>query len=170
MIILATERLFLREFNTGDAGFILELLNNPSWIKYIGDKNILDTNDALNYINNGPLKSYQTHGFGLYLVALKATEKPIGMCGLIKRDGLEDVDIGFALMPEYAGNGYAYEIASATLDHAKNKLGIEKVVAITSHDNENSIKLLNKLGLYFKKITRLHAEAEALMLFEAENG
>ncbi len=170
MIILATERLFLREFNTGDAGFILELLNNPSWIKYIGDKNILDTNDALNYINNGPLKSYQTHGFGLYLVALKATEKPIGMCGLIKRDGLEDVDIGFALMPEYAGNGFAYEIASATLDHAKNKLGIEKVVAITSHDNENSIKLLNKLGLYFKKITRLHAEAEALMLFEAENG
>ena len=170
MIILATERLFLREFNTGDAGFILELLNNPSWIKYIGDKNILDTNDALNYINNGPLKSYQTHGFGLYLVALKATEKPIGMCGLIKRDGLEDVEIGFALMPEYAGNGFAYEIASATLDHAKNKLGIEKVVAITSHDNENSIKLLNKLGLYFKKITRLHAEAEALMLFEAENG
>lgn len=170
MIILATERLFLREFNTGDAGFILELLNNPSWIKYIGDKNILDTNDALNYINNGPLKSYQTHGFGLYLVLLKATEKPIGMCGLIKRDGLEDVDIGFALMPEYAGNGFAYEIASATLDHAKNKLGIEKVVAITSHDNENSIKLLNKLGLYFKKITRLHAEAEALMLFEAENG
>ena len=170
MIILATERLFLREFNTGDAGFILELLNNPSWIKYIGDKNILDTNDALNYINNGPLKSYQTHGFGLYLVALKATEKPIGMCGLIKRDGLEDVDIGFALMPEYAGNGFAYEIASATLDHAKNKLGIEKVVAITSHDNENSIRLLNKLGLHFKKITRLHAEAEALMLFEANNG
>ena len=108
MIILATERLFLREFNTGDAGFILELLNNPSWIKYIGDKNIRHVNDAQNYILNGPIKSYQTHGFGLYLVAVKEKEKPIGMCGLIKRDGLENVDIGFALMPEYAGNGYAF--------------------------------------------------------------
>ena len=169
MKILETKRLILREFNTSDAAFILVLVNNPTWLLYIGDRNIRTEEDALHYLVNGPIKSYYKHGFGLSMVELKETNTPIGMCGLIKREGLENIDIGFALMPEYAGHGYAHEIASATMDHAKNKLGIEKIVAITSEDNAHSIKLLNKIGLVFEKMVKLTDGEEELMLFTEKN-
>lgn len=165
MTILETERLLLREFNADDAGFILVLVNNPTWLLYIGDRNIRTLDDARHYLVNGPIKSYFVNGFGLFHVSLKEDNTPIGMCGLIKRHGLENVDIGFALLPHYAGKGYAYEIAAATMDHAKKKLGLEKIVAITSEDNTHSIKLLNKIGLHFEKMIKLADDNEELMLF-----
>lgn len=164
MVILETERLILREFNTNDAAFILLLLNNPTWLQYIGDRNVKTMDDARNYLLNGPMKSYELNGFGLSMVQIKEDNTPVGMCGLIKREALEHVDIGFALLPEFAGLGYAFEIANATMDHAKNKLNLEKIVAITSKDNEHSIKLLNKIGLDFEKMIRFD-DTEELMLF-----
>ena len=149
--ILETERLSLREFNLNDAKFTLQLLNTPTWLKFIGDKNVHNIKEAENYLTAGPMTSYKEHGFGLWLVSQKERNKPIGMCGLIKRDYLAEVDIGFALLPNYAGLGYGYEIASATLTHSRNILQIDKVMAITDVNNASSIKLLNKLGLRFEK-------------------
>lgn len=165
MHILDTERLSLRQFNTDDADFILVLLNNPTWLLYIGDRNVKTVDDARHYLISGPIKSYHTNGFGLSLVSLKDNGTPIGMCGLIRRNGLEDVDIGFALLPQYAGKGYAYEIAAATMEYGKKKLGIEKIVAITSEDNTHSIKLLNKVGLHFERMVSMASDNEELMLF-----
>ena len=149
--ILETERLSLREFHLNDAKFTLQLLNTPTWLTFIGDKNVHTIKEAENYLTSGPMTSYKEHGFGLWLVSLKERNKPIGMCGLIKRDYLAEVDIGFALMPDYAGLGYGYEIASATLTYSRNILLIDKVVAITDANNASSIKLLNKLGLQFEE-------------------
>ena len=165
MKILETERLTLREFNADDAEFILVLVNNPTWLLYIGDRNIKNLDDARHYRVNGPIKSYYENGFGLSLVSLKHDNTAIGMCGMIRRNGLEHADIGFALLPQYAGKGYAFEIASATMDHAKKKLGLEKIVAITSEDNTHSIKLLNKIGLHFERMIELEVDNEELMLF-----
>lgn len=165
MFILETDRLILREFNTADAAFILILLNNPSWLQFIGDRDVKSLKDAIHYLKNGPLKSYHENGFGLFMVEIKDSRIPIGMCGLIKRETLDDVDIGFALLPEYTGTGYAFEIASATMEHAKQSLGLEKVVAITTPENLHSISLLQKLGLKFEKMVRLSENEDALMLF-----
>lgn len=163
--ILETERLILRQFNLNDTDFILKLVNSPSWLRFIGDRNIKTTEDATNYLINGPIKSYQTNGFGLSLVALKGNEVSIGMCGIIKRDNLENVDIGFAFLDEYTGKGYAFEIASATINYAKEVLKLETILAITDPENVNSIKLLNKIGLRFDKIIQFPEKNEELMLF-----
>lgn len=164
MILLETDRLILREFTTDDAAFILLLLNNPTWLQYIGDRNVKTIDDAHNYLLNGPMKSYEVNGFGLSMVEMKHDRTPIGMCGLIKRETLEHADIGFALLPEYAGAGYAYEIAIATMRYAKDKLGLDPIVAITSVDNTRSISLLKKIGLNFEKMIMFDA-SEELMLF-----
>ncbi|MEO6490711.1 MAG: GNAT family N-acetyltransferase [Ferruginibacter sp.] len=165
MAIFETEKLICREFELSDAPFILILLNDPGWIRFIGDRNIRSTEDASNYLQNGPMKSYTENGFGLWMVEIKVTLTPIGMCGLIKRKGLENVDIGFALIPEFAGKGYAYEIAIATMNFAKNILHIDKVVAITSAENLPSIRLLNKIGMSLEKIITLPGEEVELLLF-----
>ncbi len=165
MIILETNRLLLRQFKTTDASFILLLLNNPSWLQYIGDRKVRSIDDALEYLSNGPIKSYKENGFGLSLIEIKNGNIPIGMCGLIKRESLEYPDIGFALLPEFTGNGYAFEIASATKIYAKDKLGITNILAITSSNNIRSIALLNKINLEFEKMIKLSNSEEALMLF-----
>ena len=149
--ILETERLTLKELSISDAEFILKLLNTPTWLKFIGDKNVHNIQDAEDYLTNGPIASYKENGFGLWLVSLKESGEPIGMCGLIKRDYLYYVDIGFALMPEYEGLGYGFEMARATMSYSRKILRIDKVVAITDENNEASIKLLNKIGLKFEK-------------------
>lgn len=149
--ILGTNRLHLREFTLDDIEFILKLVNTPSWIEFIGDRNIKTEKAAQDYIENSLMKSYTTNGFGLWLMELKETSKPIGMCGLVKRDTLEDVDIGFALLPEYGRKGYTFEAAKATMIYAKETLHIHKVVAITDTNNVASIGLLNKIGLQFEK-------------------
>jgi len=167
--ILETERLLVRRLTADDAPFILRLLNEPSWLKFIGDKGVRTIADARNYILNGPMDMYARFGFGLYLVELKATNLPMGMCGLIKRETLADVDIGFAFLPEYWGNGYAYEAASAVLAFGRDAFGLQRVVAITSADNDSSAKLLEKIGFHFEKMIRLSEGAEEIKLF-ASNG
>lgn len=147
--ILHTSRLSLRQFKVNDTAFIIELLNSPEWLKFIGDRNVRTTEQALAYLENGPFKSYQENGFGLWLVELKQTSQPIGICGLLKRDYLENPDIGFAFLPMFMNSGYAYEIVHATMVYANTELKLSKISAIVLSENVRSIRLLEKIGLHF---------------------
>jgi RimJ/RimL family protein N-acetyltransferase len=149
--ILETKRLILRKFTLDDTAFILELLNTEGWIKYIGEKNVKTTDQAREYLESGPLKSYRNNGFGLALVELKADHIPIGMCGLINRDYLDYLDIGFAFLPNHSGHGYAFEIVKKTVEYAFGELEQEKLLAITLPQNYSSIKLLTKIGFRYDK-------------------
>lgn len=151
MIVLETERLVLRRVTTDDAPFILELLNEPSFLEFIGDKGVRTLEDARNYILTGPMASYERFGFGLYLVLRKPGDTPLGMCGLLKRDTLPDVDVGYALRPGFWGQGYAFEAASAVLAHGREAFGLRRIVAITSPGNASSKALLEKLGLRYEQ-------------------
>jgi len=162
--ILETDRLRLREFILEDAEFVLKLVNTSSWQKFIGDKNIRTHGVAEEYIQNSLQKSYKKNGFSLWLMQLKKTKEPIGMCGLVNRDSLDDIDIGFALLPEYKRNGYMFEAAKATLQYAQKTLQIGKIVAITDPKNIASIGLLNKLGLQFEKEVQL-SKNDTVLLF-----
>ena len=164
MTVLETERLLLRRMTVDDAEFILTLLNEPSFLRYIGDKQVRNLEDARQYILNGPVASYERHGFGLLLVALRDSQTPIGMCGLLKRDELPDPDIGFALLPDFWSKGFAFEAAEAVLNDAR----LPRILAITSLENEASIGLLQKLGFRFEKLTKLTDEGEQLRLFVRE--
>lgn len=168
MNILETERLVLRQFSAEDAAFILELVNEPSFIQNIGDRRVRTLEDAQAYILNGPIASYAKNGFGLYLVALKETNEAIGMCGLIKRQTLEDVDIGYAFLPKFWSKGYAVESAQAVKAYAKDVIGLKRIVAITDPANAGSIRVLEKLGLRFEKMVRLSQDDIDLKLFAAE--
>jgi [ribosomal protein S5]-alanine N-acetyltransferase len=161
--ILSTDRLTLREFNLNDAPFIIKLLNTPGWLQFIGDRNVHSIDDAESYLLQGPMLSYETNGFGLWLVSLKDSGLSIGMCGFLKRQGLENADIGFAFLPDHAGKGYAYEAALAAIKYAQKGLGLDKILAIASANNESSIRLLKKLGLEFERMVKM--ENEELMLF-----
>jgi ribosomal-protein-alanine N-acetyltransferase len=162
-VILETERLRLRTFTVADAAFVLELLNTPSWLQFIGDRGIKTLEQAQSYLANGPIMSYATQGFGLYLVKLKESNTAIGMCGLLKRDYLEHMDIGYALLPAYEGNGYAIEIVAATMNYAFTELHLLHLTAITNTNNLRSIKLLNKLGFRLKEL--ITVEDKELNLF-----
>ncbi len=163
--ITETPRLNIRKFNEGDSQFIFGLLNSPGWLEFIGDRNIKTLDDARLYIVNGPLFSYVKFGFGPYLVELKDTYTPIGMCSLIKRDTLEEVDFGFAFLSQYNGKAYAFEASSAVLKFAKENLGLKKLVAITDTTNTSSIKLLNKLGFNSEGTIKMPDEEEELLFF-----
>ena len=168
--LIITDRLIIRKFKLDDAAFILKLLNEPDWLKFIGDRNIHSLEDAKNYLVNAPLTSYNKYGFGPYLVALKENEIPVGMSCLIKRDTLEHVDIGFAFLKEYKGKGFALESVTATKKYAHEFLKTGALVAITNTDNESSIKLLNKLGFHLNKKILLNGETEEVLLFvESQN-
>ncbi|HXD29829.1 MAG TPA: GNAT family N-acetyltransferase [Pyrinomonadaceae bacterium] len=167
MKVLETERLILRRLTTDDAPFILELLNDAAFLHFIGDKGVRTREDARQYILQGPMQSYEQLGFGLYLVSLKDST-PIGMCGLIKRDALEDVDIGFALMPDYRASGYGFESAIAVRDYAMNILGLQRLLAITNQDNVGSIKVLEKIGLKFDRMIRLTPDAPEIRLYRTD--
>ena len=165
MKILETERLLLRRLSSDDAEFILELLNQPSFLRYIGDKGVRTTEDAVRYIQTGPVASYERFGFGLYLVELKETGVPIGMCGLLKRDTLLDPDVGFAFLPDYWSQGYAFEAASSVMSYGREVLGLPRIVAITSRDNDASIKLLEKIGLKFEGLITPSEDLGEVRLF-----
>ena len=149
-ILIETERLYLRKLTLEDAPFMLELLNTPPWLQFIGDRNVHSIEDAENYLKNGSLKSYQENGFGFYAVIEKTSGKTIGMCGLIKRDSLPDIDIGFAFLPHLISKGFGYEAAFATLKYARDTLQIKRIIAIVNPDNEKSIGLIKKIGLHFE--------------------
>ncbi len=152
MKFLETDRLTLRWLTTSDAPFILGLLNQPSFLHFIGDRGVRTPGDAEQYILQGPIKSYQRSGFGLYLAELKDGNTPIGICGLIKRDILNDVDIGFAFLPQFWSQGYAFEAASAVMVYGTNVLKLRRIVAIVSPDNDRSIRVLEKIGLKFESM------------------
>lgn len=168
MKILQTERLLLRQLSTHDAEFIRELLNEPSFIQNIGDRGVRTLADANSYILNGPVASYARNGFGLYLVVLKKTNESIGICGLIKRNGLDDVDIGYAFLPKFWSEGYAVESALATKSYAKNVIGLNRIVAITDPANRGSIRVLEKIGLRFERMIKLSDDDIELKLYAAE--
>lgn len=165
MTVLETERLSLRPITVDDAEFILALLNEPSFLRYIGDKQVRNLEDARQYILNGPVASYQRHGLGLLLTELRESRTPIGMCGLLKRDELPEPDIGFALMPDFWNKGFAFEAAAAVLQDAHDRLKLQRILAITSLDNDPSIKLLERLGFKFERVTRLAPDREEIKLF-----
>jgi [ribosomal protein S5]-alanine N-acetyltransferase len=165
--VLETDRLILRRFTVADAAFILELLNDPAWLRFIGDKGVRSLEDARDYLHKGPMAMYERHGFGLWLVELVDGQVPIGMCGLIKRDALDDVDIGYAFLPESRGRGYAHEAASAVLAYGKRRFGLTRIVAITSPDNAGSARLLEKLGMTLEKTVTLAGADHEVRLYAA---
>jgi [ribosomal protein S5]-alanine N-acetyltransferase len=164
-MILTTERLVLRELHAGDAAFIVSLLNEPSFIRNIGDRGVRTLEDARAYIAAGPVASYARHGFGLYLVERRQDGVPIGICGLVKRDELPGPDLGFAFLPAYWSQGYARESASAIQRHASGVLGLPRLLAISNPGNESSIRLLERLGFSFDRLVRLAADGAEVKLF-----
>ena len=163
--VLRTERLVLRHLTEDDAPFVLELLNERGFIDNIGDRGVRDLEGARRYVSEGPGASYQKYGYGLWLAALRATGEPIGICGLVKRDGLEDADVGYAFLEKSWGNGYAREAAAATLDHARDVIGLTKVVAITTPANAGSIAVLKKIGMKAAGMIQLPGHASESAYF-----
>lgn len=151
MLVLETDRLVLRRLTLDDAEFIFRLVNDPSWLRFIGDKNVHSLDDARRYLREGPLDMYERYGFGLYCVQERDSGTAAGTCGLLKRDTLPDADVGYALLPEFRGKGYAFEAASAVLEHGNRVFGLKRILAITSLDNESSIRVLEKAGMKFER-------------------
>jgi RimJ/RimL family protein N-acetyltransferase len=164
MEILQTERLRLRTLAPDDAPFYLEVVNDAGFIEYIGDRGIRTLDAAAKAITEGPVAMQASLGHSLCLVELKQDGAPIGMCGLIKRDTLPDVDIGYAFLPQFGGKGYATEAAAATLAYAQS-LGIRRLLAITSPDNAGSNAVLKKIGMRFEKIVHLAPDDTGTLLY-----
>ena len=165
---LETERLCIRWLQLDDCGFIHRLLNDPDWIRFIGDKSVRNLDDARAYLESGPLKMYRSLGFGLNRVALRDSGQAIGICGILQRDTLLRADLGFAFLPEYRRRGYALEAARAVLDHAATGLGITRLAAILTADNEASAGLLQKLGFRYAGPYRAGGNPTELDLYQIE--
>ena len=166
--VLETERLSLRRLTPDDAPFMLELVTDPSWIEFIGDRGLKTVEDARAYIVDRYVAGYERHGFGFYRVALRDSDEPLGICGLIRRETLDDVDLGFAFLPRHVGRGYATEAAAASLEHGWRDLGLRRVVAITLPANLRSIRVLEKVGLRFERMIRMAGDEEELALYAVE--
>ncbi len=164
MNILQTVRLELRLPGTADAPFILRLVNDPDWLRYIGDRNVHSLDDARGYIAKGPAAMQARHGHSLMRVALK-DGTPIGLCGLLKRDTLEHPDLGFAFLPEYRRQGYALEAAAAALADGRDRLGLRRILAITAQDNAASGRLLENLGMRYEGLRLLAGETREVKLY-----
>ena len=181
MKILETERLILREMDENDDAFVFDLLNQPSFIKYIGNRNVHSRERAREIIRDRYLAGYREYGYGLWAVELKddadaEIQNPksktqnslIGMCGFVRRDGLPDADIGFAFLPQFERQGYAFEAARAVMNYGRETLDLKRVLAITSLDNESSMRLLGKLGFRLEGVITLPDSTEEINLFAAE--
>ena len=161
-------RLNLGELSPADAAFILELVNEPAWLRFIGGRDKKTVEAARDYILNGPMEMYRRLGFGLWLVEARETGTPLGICGLIKREALADVDLGFAFLSRYHRQGYAIEAAAATMAYGKTVLGLTRMVAVVSPDNEGSCRLLEKLGFSFERMIQLSEQAPAVKLYAVD--
>jgi RimJ/RimL family protein N-acetyltransferase len=168
MTTITTPRLRLRELTSDDAPFILALLNEPSFLQYIGDRGVRTTDDAVRYLANGPQASYARHGFGLWLVESVTTGEPMGICGVLKRDALDHPDVGFAFRPAYWSQGFAREAAAASLEFCRRTFGLGRIDAIVQHDNERSIHLLEALGFRHEGTVRLSPDGQDLLLMKNE--
>lgn len=165
MTLLRTDRLILRRVTSADAPFIQALVNDPDWLRYIGDRGVRTLEDARAYVRNGPARMYETYGFGLYAVERRSDGAVMGLCGLIKRDTLPEFDLGFAFLPAHRGQGYAREAAAMVLAEARDAFGLSRVLAITSLDNERSMALLESLGFRFEQVIRLTPEDPGTRLY-----
>ncbi|MGL6071733.1 GNAT family N-acetyltransferase [Craterilacuibacter sp.] len=165
MFQLETPRLRLTELSAADAAFLVELLNCPTFLANIGDKKVRNSEDALRYLAEGPQASYAEQGYGLWRVALRDGDTPIGICGLIRRAVLPATDIGFALLPAYAGQGYGYEAARACCDYGLQVLALPQLLGITDDGNIASQRLLEKLGLRYEGKVALYADEPELRLY-----
>lgn len=166
-MILQTDRLRLRELDSEDSAFILKLVNDPDWLRHIGDRGVRSLRDASDFIEEGPLASYSEHGYGLWLVETKDGSSPIGLCGVLKRRHLEQPDLGYALLPDYRGMGYATEACKGVLEYAKRKLGLEQVLAVVAPRNRRSVGLLEKLGYQAVGTTSM-PQGERVLLFRLD--
>jgi len=162
---LETARLTLRRLDLYDAPFVLRLLNEPSFIQNIGDRGVRSIEDAHRYLREGPLAMYERFGFGLWHTARKSDGNAVGMCGLLRRDSLPDVDIGYAYLPEYWGQGFAFEAADATLRHAAKKFGLRRLIGVVSPGNSGSIRVLEKLGMRFEGMHAMHPGEPEVRLY-----
>ena len=162
---IVTDRLTIRPFTLDDAGFIVDLVNDPDWLRFIGDKAVASKEDARRYLTKGPLAMYQVHGFGLCAVERTNDRSMIGMCGLVRRAGLEEVDIGYAFLPQGRGQGFAIEAAQAILDHALTTIGIKRIVAISDPDNVASTRVLEAIGMRFERHMQLTDGAKQVALY-----
>ena len=165
MTVCETDRLLLRQLTPDDAEVMLALLNDSGFLRYIGDRGVRTLDDARGYIRDRIISTYEQHGFGMYLVVRRSDGEPVGICGLVKRDALEDVDLGYALLSEYRGSGYARESAQAVLALAHDAFGLKRVVAIVQPDNADSIRLLENLGMTREGFIRLKADAPEVLLY-----
>lgn len=167
---LETERLSLRRFDFEDAPFVVELLNQPSFIRNIGDRGVRNVDDALRYLREGPMAMYEQHGFGLWRASRRVDGVFVGMCGLLKRDILPDVDVGYAFLPAHWGQGYAFEAASATVAHGARKFGLERIVGVVSDHNAASIRVLEKIGMRFERMYPMHPNEPEVRLYSLTTG
>jgi len=165
MPVLETPRLSLHRFTLNDSEFAFQLVNDPDFIKFIGDKGVRTLEDARNYLLNGPIASYDRHGFGLLKVVRKADAQPIGMCGLLKRDTLEDVDLGYAFLPAFRSQGFASEAAAGVVDYGRQAHRLSRIVAITDPKNARSIHVLERAGFRLERTVQMAADAQPLALF-----
>ena len=168
MSLIETERLRLREVSEADAGFVLEMLNDPDFIRNVADRGVRTLEGARDYIAERFVESYRRHGFGFWLVEEKESGAPAGVCGLVKRDTLPGVDVGYAFLPAFRSKGYASESAAAVLSHARDAFGLPRLYAIVNPDNDVSIRVLEKLGMRFERTVRLAPDEPELKLFAAD--
>lgn len=168
MSVAETARLRLRRLTAEDAAFVLELLSDADFIANIGDRGVHSLEQARRYIAEGPGASYERHGFGLYLVELKAGARALGLCGLLRRDSHPDVEIGFALLPQARGKGYALEAATATMKLATESLALTRIVAITAPGNTDSIRVLERVGLRFERMVHFTPDGNESRFFVFE--
>lgn len=163
--VLETERLLLSRLSYDDCEFIFELVNEPSFKRYIGDKKVITLGDARSYLRKGPISSYKQFGYGLFLVSPKGADSPVGICGLVKREEFDDPDIGFAFLERYRQQGYALESAQAVLENARTELSLTRIIAMADADNEPSVRLLKRLGLAFDGMVRMREDDHDIGLF-----
>lgn len=168
MSVIETERLNLREVDEGDAAFILELLNDTDFVRYVADRGVRTLEDARRYVSEKFVEGYRRNGYGFWLVEPKESKTPAGICGLVKRDGLPDVDVGYAFLPPFRSKGYAYESAAAVLAYARDVVGLKRLLAITDPDNAASIRVLEKLGMRFERMVSLSPGEPEVRLFSAD--
>ena len=162
---LETRRLALRWLTTGDAGLLLAIWNDPAFVRYVGDRGIRTISEAQEAMEAGVLMLYAKYGYGPFRVALKESDRPIGICGLFRRDGLDCPDLGYSILPEYCGKGFASEAASAVLDYARSTLALDRVIAIISPDNAASIGLIGKLGFEFERMHTMPGDDSAVRVY-----
>jgi RimJ/RimL family protein N-acetyltransferase len=168
--VLTAARVIVRALTLADAPFVVSLLNDPDFIRNIGDRGVRSEADAREYLNAGPLASYLRHGFGLCAVTLAATGEAMGLCGLLQRAELPGPDLGFAFLPQFRAQGYAFEAASAVKADAHTRLGLSTLLAIVNPANDASIRLLAKLGFEFERTIQMGGETAFVSLFAAQLG